>query len=219
MMTGRLASLMSLAARLTCPRVGREVGLVAGHFGRVGVDELGLFGEDILGDVDEHRSGPAGGGNVEGLADDRGDLFGGHHQVVVLGDGQGNAGDVGFLKGIAADGGAAHLAGDGDHRDGVHLCGGDAGHEIGGAGAGRGPTHAGASGGAGVAVGGVRGALLVAHQYVAQTRELGQCLVQGKNGSAGEAEDHVHALSQQAFANHLSAIHLHGKANLRGLFW
>ncbi len=60
----------------------------------------GLLG--VLGDVDQHRAGAAGLGDLEGLAEHGGDVFGAGDQPVVLGDGQGDAGDVDFLKGVAS---------------------------------------------------------------------------------------------------------------------
>ena len=61
----------------------------------------GLLG--VLGDVDEHRAGAAGGGDLEGFAQGRRDVFGARDEEVVLGDGQRDAGDVDFLKGVGAE--------------------------------------------------------------------------------------------------------------------
>ena len=107
----------------------------------------------------------------------------------MLGDRQRDAGDVDLLKGVAAENLAGDLAGDGDDRDGVEHGGGEAGDEVGGAGAGGGHADAGAAAGARVAVGHVRGALLVAHEHVVNRGELAQCVVDRKDGSAGVAED------------------------------
>ena len=68
----------------------------------------------VLGDVDEHGAGPAGLRDLEGLADGGGDVFGAGDEVVVLGDGQGDAGDVDLLERVGAEDLAADLAGDGD---------------------------------------------------------------------------------------------------------
>ncbi len=70
----------------------------------------------------------------------------------------------------------------------VEHGGGDAGDEVGGAGAGGGDADADLAGGAGVAVGHVRGALLVADEDVVDG-ELAQRVVGGEDGSAGVAED------------------------------
>ena len=70
----------------------------------------------------------------------------------------------------------------------VEHGGGDAGDEVGGAGAGGGDADADLARGAGVAVGHVRGALLVADEDVVDG-ELAQRVVDGQDGSAGIAED------------------------------
>ena len=116
-----------------------------------------------------------------------------------------------FLEGVLADGVAGYLAGDEHGRHGVHLGGGDAGDEVGSAGAGGAEGDADASGGACIAVGGVGGALLVAHEDVPELRVFGEVLVEGENSAAGDAEDNLHALTDEGFANYLSAAEHHFK--------
>ena len=123
--------------------------------------------------------------------------------------GEGDAGDVGFLEGVASDGGAGNLPGDADDGDGVHLRGGESGDEVGGAGAGGGGADADFAGGAGVAVGGHGGGLFVADEDVAQLWVAGEGAVEGEHGAAGQAEDGIHAFPQQAFADDLRAGHFH----------
>ena len=62
------------------------------------------------------------------------------------------------------------------------------------------PTRAGY---AGVAVGGVGGALLVTSEDVLQLRVLGKRLVEGEDCSAGKTKDLYDALTYQAFAQQL----------------
>ncbi len=169
-MTGFLAAAMSVSAsRIEVD--SRELGLEHGVRARGGWGG-GLEGEGcggllgVLGDVDEDGAGAAGGGDLEGEPDGRGDVFGAGDEEVVLGDGQGDAGDVDFLEGVGAEDFRGDLAGDRDHGDGIEHGGGDAGDEVGGAGAGGGHADADAAGGAGVAIGHVRGALLVADEDV-----------------------------------------------------
>ena len=59
------------------------------------------------------------------------------------------------------------LPGEDDHRDGVHVCGGDAGDGVCESGSGGDEADAGFAGCAGVSVGGVDGSLLVADEDVA----------------------------------------------------
>ena len=90
------------------------------------------------------------------------------------------------------------LSGDADDGDGVEHGGGDAGDEVGGAGAGGGDADADLARGAGVAVGHVRGALLVADEDVVDG-ELAQGVVGGEDGSAGVAEDLGRRLRRRAW--------------------
>ncbi len=147
----------------------------------------GLLG--VLGDVDEDGAGAAGRGDLEGETDSGRDVFGAGDEEVVLGDGQGDAGDVDLLEGVGAEDFGGDLAGDGDEGNAVqHGCC-EAGDEVGGAGAGGGHADAGAAGGAGVAIGHVGGALLVADEDVVDGGEFAEGVVDGEDGAAGVAED------------------------------
>ena len=148
----------------------------------------------VFGDVDEDGAGAARLRDLERLADSGGDVFGAGDEVVVLGDGQGDAGDVDLLKRVGAEDLAADLSGDRHNGNAVEHGGGDAGDEVGGAGAAGGDADADLAGGAGVAVGHVGGALLVADEDVVDG-ELAQGVVGGEDGSAGVAEDLVHAFA------------------------
>ena len=79
-------------------------GLVARQVDAVRVVEVGRLREHVLGDVHQDRAGPAGVGDVEGFLDGLSNLACVHHQVVVLGDGQGNAGYVRLLECVPTDG-------------------------------------------------------------------------------------------------------------------
>ena len=179
--------------------IWREIGTIAAHLwsSRVPVEQShGLLG--IFGDVDQHRAGASGFRDVERFANRRGHFIGAGHQIVVLGDGQGDAGDVGFLKGVGAQQLAAHLSGDADDRNRIHHRGGDAGHHIGGAGARCSNRYAYSAGGAGVAVGHVGCALFMPHQNVVDVAVL-ERVVRRQNRAAGIAENRLHAFALQAF--------------------
>ena len=111
---------ISSTARADVPRVAERARTVARHVDGVRVPPLGLVLQDVLRDVDEHRAGTPRRGDVEGLLDDHRDVVCVHDEPVVLGHGDRDAGDVGLLEGVAADRERVDLAGDGDHRDGVH---------------------------------------------------------------------------------------------------
>ena len=93
--------------------------------------------------------------------------------------------------------GAGHVAGQRDHRDGVQLRGADRGHEVGGARAAGAHAHADPAAGAGVAVGRVAAALLVADEDVADLRVVAQDVVDRQDDAARVAEQGVRALEDE----------------------
>ena len=152
----------------------------------------GLLG--VLGDVDEDGAGAAGFRDLEGETHGGRDVFGAGDEEVVLGDGQGDAGDVDFLEGVGAEDFGGDLPSDRYDGDAIKHGGGDAGDEVCRTGTGGGHADADLARGAGVAVGHVRGTLLVAHEDVVDG-ELAQGVVDGEDGSAGVAEDAVYVLA------------------------
>ena len=167
--------------------------------GDVGVGRpvpLHLRLQHVLGHVDEHGSGTAGGGDVERLADRHRQLLRRHHQLVVLRRRAGDADRVALLEGIAADRLGRHLPGDRDHRDRVHVGVHQRRHEVRRRRSRRHQRHAGPAGDVGIALGHVPGALLVAHEDVAD-RRLQQRVVGRQDAPAGEPEDDLHRLHLQ----------------------
>ena len=122
----------------------------------------------------------------------------------MLGDGQGDAGDVDFLKGVGAENLAGDIAGDADDGDGVQHGGGDAGDEVGGAGAAGGDGDAHLARCAGIAVGHVRGPLLVADEDMVNGK-LAQRVIDRQDGAAGIAEDGGDAFAHQRGPHDLRA--------------
>ena len=125
-------------------------------------------------------------------------------RIVVLGDRQRDAGDVGLLERVGSDERAADLAGDADDRRRVHHRGRDAGHHVRRAGPGGRDGDADLPGRARVAVGHVRRALLVAHEDVAD-RIVEHRVVRRQDRAARIAEDDVHALAHEAVPENLRA--------------
>ena len=123
----------------------------------------------------------------------------------MLDDRLGDAGDVGFLEGVGADEVAARLAGDGDHGRRVHVGVGDAGDQVGRAGAAGGDADADLAGGAGIAVGHVGRALLVADQEMLQIRIV-EGVVERDDHAAGQAEDDLDPGRLQRFDYHFRAL-------------
>ncbi len=112
----------------------------------------------IDGQVDEHRAGPSGPGDIKGLAERLRQFGGVFENHIVLGDRAGDTGHVGFLESIIADQLGPHLSGDGDQGHRIHHGIGDAGDEVGGAGAGGGDDDTHFAGGAGIGIGHVASA-------------------------------------------------------------
>ena len=132
----------------------------------------------------------------------------------MLGDRQRDAGDVGFLKRVRANQLAADLAGDADDGRGVHHRGGDAGDHVGRARTRGRDGHADAAARARIAVGHVRGALLVADQHVPD-RVLEHRVVGGQNRAAGVAEDVGHALTDETLPQNLRTGQLLSSSSVR----
>ncbi len=122
-------------------------------------------------------------------------------EVVVLRHRQGDAVDVDLLEGVLADQGRRHVAGDRDHRDRVEEGGPDPGHEVGGARPGRPHADPDLAGDAGIAVGGVGAALLVANEDVAELGIVAEDVVERQDHAARVAEEQVGALQEEGLAD------------------
>ena len=191
---------------------GRRIALGARVIGLV-LDMLGAgIGAgrelDVLGDIDEHRSGPAVGGNVEGLVDDAREIVHVADQPVVLGRRPRDADRVAFLEGVVADEMGGHLTGQTDDRDRVHQRVGERRHHVGRARAGGDQRDADAAGRAGIAFGGMAGALLMAHQDVLDGVLLHQLVIDREHRAAGIAENMLDALVDQRLDDDLRTCHL-----------
>ncbi len=173
-----------------------------------------LRGDDVFRQIDEHRPGTARAGDVEGLVDGVGQLVGIANEIVVLGAGTGDAGDVALLEGVVADEVRGHLPREDDDGDGVHVGRGDPRHGVRGAGAGGGKRHADLSRCAGIAVGGVYGRLFVADEDVLEFAAV-QLVIDVDDGTARVSEHDVHSLRLQALDQNLGSFHFHRDYLLR----
>ena len=185
-----------------------DVAVIAPQMYCFGVFKFQFAVEDIFGDIDEDRARTARAGDIEGFPDDAGQVFDVLDEVVVLRDGRRDARNVRFLEGVAADQVRGDLAAEHDQGDGIHVGRGDAGDHVAHAGSRCSEADPGASRGAGVAVGRVHGALLVARQDVGNVRFI-QFIVKRQHGSAGVAEDHLHVFPFQALDECLRTDHSH----------
>ena len=169
--------------------------------------EVADVGGDVLGDVDQHRAGAPGAGDVEGLPHHPGQVLDVHHQVVVLGDGHGDPGGVGLLEGVLADHVGGHLPGQDHHGHRVHHRRGDPGDHVGGPRAGGADADPHLARGPGVAVRHVRRPLLVAAEDVLEG-VVPEDVVQRDHGPPGHPEERVHPLAQEALAEDLRPVKL-----------
>ena len=168
--------------------------------------ELGAPLLRVLGDVDEHRSGTTRLRDRARLTHRRRDIVGAGDEVVVLGDRQRDAGDVGLLKRVLPQNSARDLSGDRNERGAVHPRVGDRGHQIGRARSTGRDTDARFSGRARVAFRCVSRALFVTTQYVTQAIPiLPHRVIERHYRAAGDAEHDFDILAHECFAHHLCA--------------
>jgi hypothetical protein len=171
----------------------------------VGRDVVVLVHQHVLGQVDHDRPGPARARDVESLVDGARQIGDRLHEIIMLSAGPRDARGVRLLEGVVADQMGRHLASQADDGDGIHQRVGEAGHRVGGAGAGRHQHHAHLAGRTRIAFGRMDGRLLVAHQDVAQPVLLEQRIVDGQDRAARIAEDDLDFLVDQGFHQQIGA--------------
>ena len=161
---------------------------------------------DVLRQLDQHRAGLLGLGDLEGLAHDLGDVVRLVHRLRPLGDGAEHGDRVHVLVALLVQPLGAGLADEADHGRAVHVGVGDAGHEIGGAGAEGAEADARLAGQPAVDVGHEGRRLLVATED-----EVDVALDQRHHHVgvllAGNAEDVGHALGFEAPDQKIGRFH------------
>ena len=115
----------------------------------------------ILGNINEHRSRPPGLGDGEGTAYHLGQTVYILYDKVILGNGHGHACDVHLLEAVLSQKAVAHIAGDGNHRHGIHIRCGNARYQVRRSRSGGGHADAHPARGPGISVRGVGRPLLV----------------------------------------------------------
>src|SRR5216683_246124 len=118
-------------------------------------------------------------------------------EIVVLCARTRDAHDVGFLEGVVTDHRSRHLSGEDDHRRRVHVGVGNSSDGVGRAGSRRYHHNTGTADEAGVALGHVGRALLMAYQYVFNLWLFEKRIVGRQNGAPWIAEDHVDAFGDK----------------------
>ena len=189
----------------------RQVGIGLGTIGPV-MDRLrthiaAALELDVLGDVDNHRTGAARGRDLEGFVQDAAQIADILHQPVVLGAGAGDADRIAFLESVRADQVRGHLARQNDQRNGIHQGVGEAGHGVGRARTRRDQHHARLAGGPRITFGGMHRALFVAHQNVGDALDLEQRVIDRQHRAAGIPKDVGDALILERTDDHLRPGH------------
>jgi len=188
--------------------------------GSHGADGLRLLGGElahccghVLGDIHQHRALATALCNAESRPHGVSQVLYPAHREVMLCDGHCDALDVRFLKAVLANAAGGHIAGKGHHGHRVHIGGGNAGDQIGGTRAAGGQHHAGAAGGASVAVRCMGCALLVGGKHMGDAVGIFiQLVVKVQHSAAGVAKKSVHSLLAQDLYKDLRTIQLHGVA-------
>ena len=127
----------------------------------------------------------------------------------MLGEGRHGAGDIHLLEDIPPQQVGGDLPGNGHHGDGVQICRGNAGYQIGGTGAGRHQAYPRLTRHLGIAGSHMARVLLGPYQGVSQGRRLTQHIRNRADGGAGISEDMLHSFPLQGFHQDLCSCHHH----------
>ena len=165
---------------------------------------------DILRDIDQNRSRTAAHRDLKREADGVGQILDMADDEVVLGNRHGDAGDVDLLEAVASDRRGADVAGNRNHRDRIHICGGNAGDEVGRTRTAGCQHDADLAGCACESVGGMRRTLLMCrHDMGDAIGILIQLIVNIEDSAARVTENRIGSLLQQCLNENLRAIEFH----------
>ncbi len=172
----------AVGLRIGRPRVRRELHRPGKFFLRL---------QHVGGDIDHHWPRTPTACPVKSLGDRLGNFVNRAHQPAPLGQRQRHAEDVGLLKCIGPDQRTAHLPGDADQGNGIHLRVGNARDQIRRAGPARGHGDANFARDPGVALCRENRALLMPREDVPHSAALKR-VVQRHDRAAGIAEHQLH---------------------------
>ena len=173
-----------------------NVAVVASQLYCAGIGKVKGRIKNVFGDVYENRARPACRSDIEGFLQDAGQLFFILDQVVMLGNGCSDAGNIRFLEGVPSNECRCDLAADDDQGNGIHIGCGNTRNHIADARAGCGKANAGLARCPGVAISGVDGALFVTRQDMRKFFFI-HFVVERKDSTARIAEDDVYAFVLQ----------------------
>ena len=195
---------------------GMETPLVAQEMDLLGILEIQSGIEHVGDDVDEHRSRPAGPGNVKGFFQHLGQVLHLPDQIVVFGDGSGDPCGVRLLEGILTDQGGGHLTADDHQGNGIHVGGGNPRHHVADPGAAGGNAHPHLSGGPGVPVRRVDGPLFVAGEDMGKVGFVNG-IIQAQYGPSRVAENHRDLFCFETCKDGFCAGHFHKRSSFNAV--
>lgn len=137
---GALNCLCCFAQLKGMPLTARLVADDVGWFAVIEIRDVFLLHIDRH--VDEHRSRPTSSGDIKGFLENLRNIRSVFNYVAVFGKRLRCAGDVRLLENVTSEQIAAHLPCDHHQGNGIHMCRGDAGDQVGSAGTGGGNTYA-----------------------------------------------------------------------------
>ena len=153
---------------------------------------------DILRDINQNRTWAVALCDFKRLTDGICQLGNVAHDEVMLGNRHGDAGNIDLLEAVASNQRGADVAGDGNHRNGVHVCGRDAGDQIGCTRTGRSEYNTNLTGCACIAICRMGSALLMRRQDMTDAvRILVQLIINIQNCTARIAENRIGTLLEQ----------------------
>ena len=97
---------------------------------RRGIFILGPVSGYVLGNINQDGTRPSGLGNLKGPPDYARELLHILHNIIMLGNRHGNAGNINLLKAVLAEKGRTDIPRNGNQRDGIHVSGRDARNQI-----------------------------------------------------------------------------------------
>ena len=200
--------------------VGSFLGIVAAQVNGFRKHRLRAMLLHVLGNVHDHRTGPSRLRDVESLLHDARNVIDVCDQIAVFHDRQRQAENVRFLEPAFADHVLRHLAGDGDDGNRIEISVGEAGDEVGRAGAAGGHADAGPSGRPRVTFRRERAALFVPGQDGADFLRPRQRLMQFHARAARISEDGIDPCPLQRGDENFASLHCRANvgpfAGLRG---
>ena len=165
---------------------------------RFRVFKFAHLGRNILGNIDDDRPRTTSGCNVEGFLDRDSQILDVLDQEIMFYTRTSNPDGVTFLECILPDVMRRHLTGEHNHRNRIHVGGGDTGDGICHAGTGGNQSNADPLRRTRIGVCRVNSGLLMAHKHVLYLILLEKCIIDVKNGPTRVTEYTIHLFFLQA---------------------